>query len=156
MNWVNESVFYHIYPLGFCGAPQQNSGGEPQNRIAKIIEWLPHLLKLHINAVYLGPVFESSEHGYDTADYYTLDRRLGTTRILKKFVKRSMRMVSALYLTASLTMSDAPSGHLKMCVKTARHPDIADGFIISTSAAAARWATPSGMRAGRGTLILLS
>ena len=72
MNWVNESVFYHIYPLGFCGAPQQNSGGEPQNRIANIIEWLPHLLKLHINAVYLGPVFESSEHGYDTADYYML------------------------------------------------------------------------------------
>ena len=68
MNWVNESVFYHIYPLGFCGAPQQNSGGEPQNRIAKIIEWLPHFLKLHINAVYLGPVFESSEHGYDTTD----------------------------------------------------------------------------------------
>ena len=49
MNWVNESVFYHIYPLGFCGAPQQNSGGEPQNRIAKIIEWLPHFLKLHID-----------------------------------------------------------------------------------------------------------
>ena len=84
MNWVNESVFYHIYPLGFCGAPQQNSGGEPQNRIAKIIEWLPHLLKLHINAVYLGPVFESSEHGYDTADYYTLDRRLGTNADFKK------------------------------------------------------------------------
>ena len=84
MNWVNESVFYHIYPLGFCGAPQQNSGGEPQNRIAKIIEWLPHLLKLHINAVYLGPVFESSEHGYDTADYYMLDRRLGTNADFKK------------------------------------------------------------------------
>ena len=84
MNWVNESVFYHIYPLGFCGAPQQNSGGEPQNRIAKIIEWLPHFLKLHINAVYLGPVFESSEHGYDTTDYYTLDRRLGTNADFKK------------------------------------------------------------------------
>ncbi len=78
-NWISEAVFYHIYPLGFCGAPQyahEESGCQP--RIRKIIEWIPHLQEMHINALYLGPVFSSYEHGYDTADYRCIDHRLGS------------------------------------------------------------------------------
>lgn len=82
-HWIRESIFYHIYPLGFCGAPQNNSASQPVNRVHKISDLLPHLLKLGINALYLGPVFESSEHGYDTADYYQVDRRLGTNEDFK-------------------------------------------------------------------------
>ncbi len=84
LSWVNESVFYHIYPLGFCGAPPQNEGGEPVPRIEKLLGWIPHLRDMQVNALYLGPVFESSEHGYDTSDYYTLDRRLGVNEDFKK------------------------------------------------------------------------
>lgn len=76
-NWIHSAVFYHIYPLGFCGAPQRNTEGEPVKRIEKLVEWIPHLKKLGVNALYLGPVFESSEHGYDTRDYYQIDKRLG-------------------------------------------------------------------------------
>lgn len=76
-NWVNEAVFYHIYPLGFCGAPAYNADGETVCRIEKLKDWIPHLKSLGVNAVYLGPVFESSEHGYDTKDYYKIDKRLG-------------------------------------------------------------------------------
>ena len=25
-NWIREAMFYHIYPLGFTGAPLQNEG----------------------------------------------------------------------------------------------------------------------------------
>jgi len=32
--WAYESVFYQIYPLGFCGAPFENDG-IAQNRIEK-------------------------------------------------------------------------------------------------------------------------
>ena len=53
MNWVNESIFYHIYPLGFCGAPQQNGQDAPVNRIGKLSGWIPHLRDI-------GPVLESS------------------------------------------------------------------------------------------------
>ena len=74
MNWVNESIFYHIYPLGFCGAPQQNGQDAPVNRIGKLSGWIPHLRELGVNALYIGPVFESSEHGYDTRDYYKIGR----------------------------------------------------------------------------------
>ena len=40
--WYRESVFYQIYPFGFCGAPDANDGAEV-NRICKIVDWVPHL-----------------------------------------------------------------------------------------------------------------
>ncbi len=76
--WIDSAVFYHIYPLGFCGAPHTNDDGETVSRILKVIDWIPHLKEMNINAVYFGPVFESAEHGYDTTDYTKIDRRLGT------------------------------------------------------------------------------
>lgn len=77
-NWWQSAFFYHIYPLGACGAPSRNDfKSSPQPRLAKIGEWIPHMKRLGINALYLGPVFESSAHGYDTANYYEVDRRLG-------------------------------------------------------------------------------
>ena len=82
--WIENSIFYHIYPLGFCGAPEKNSlRGKPENRIIKIKDWIPHLKKTGFNAIYLGPVFESETHGYDTVNYYEVDRRLGTNNALK-------------------------------------------------------------------------
>ena len=75
--WAYESVFYQIYPLGFCGAPYENDGIQT-HRIQKIIDWIPHLKKLGINAVLFNPVFESDTHGYNTRDYRTIDSRLGT------------------------------------------------------------------------------
>lgn len=83
MNWIDNAVFYHIYPLGFCGAPHQNDFSEPVSRILKVIDWIPHLKNLNINTIYFGPIFESSEHGYDTADYTKIDSRLGTNEDFK-------------------------------------------------------------------------
>ena len=76
MYWVNESVFYHIYPLGFCGAPRINDG-KLNYRLDKVIDFIPHLKEMNVNAVYFGPVFMSTTHGYDTNDYYNIDNRLG-------------------------------------------------------------------------------
>jgi len=88
LNWVNEAVFYHIYPLGLCGCPKENRGEETAgNRILKIIEWIPHLKEMGVNAVYLGPIWESVCHGYDTNDYRVLDKRLGTNNDLKTVIK---------------------------------------------------------------------
>ena len=78
MSWEKHAIFYHIYPIGFCGAPWVNPGGEPVSRIRKVIDWIPHLKRLHIGAVYFSPLWESGTHGYDTHDYTVLDRRLGT------------------------------------------------------------------------------
>lgn len=75
--WFNECVIYQIYPFGFCGAPDVNDGVLAP-RILKVKEIIPHLKELNINAVYFCPVFESSAHGYDTADFSKIDVRLGT------------------------------------------------------------------------------
>ncbi len=75
--WAYESVFYQIYPLGFCGAPFENDG-VLESRIQKVNEWIPHMKQLGINAVYFSPVFESDTHGYNTRDYHKIDCRLGT------------------------------------------------------------------------------
>ena len=75
--WAYESVFYQIYPLGFCGAPFENDG-VLEHRIKKVNDWIPHIKKVGANAIYFSPVFESDTHGYNTRDYTKIDTRLGT------------------------------------------------------------------------------
>ena len=81
--WAYESVFYQIYPLGFCGCPFENVG-ILEHRILKVLDWIPHMKKLNINAIYFSPVFESDTHGYNTRDYNKIDTRLGTDEDFKK------------------------------------------------------------------------
>lgn len=81
--WAYESVFYQIYPLGFCGAPFENDGVE-RSRILKVMDWIPHIKKLGADAIYFSPVFESDTHGYNTRDYQKIDVRLGSNADFKK------------------------------------------------------------------------
>lgn len=75
--WAYESVFYQIYPIGFCGAPRVNDGVTVP-RIRKVSDWAEHIASLGCNAVYFSPIFESDSHGYDTRDFRKVDCRLGT------------------------------------------------------------------------------
>ncbi len=81
--WAYESVFYQIYPLGFCGAPFGNDG-VLEHRILKVLDWIPHMKKLGVDAIYFSPIFESDTHGYNTRDYRRLDTRLGTNEDFKE------------------------------------------------------------------------
>lgn len=83
MSYINESIIYNIYPLGFCGAPKQNDHNI-QYRLDKIYDWIEHFKKLKVNAVIFNPVFESTSHGYDTIDYKKIDCRLGDNQSFKK------------------------------------------------------------------------
>lgn len=84
--WAYKSVFYQIYPLGFCGAPFENDGNL-EHRIEKVYDWIEHIKKTGCNAIYFSPVFESDTHGYNTRDYFKIDCRLGTNEDFKKLVK---------------------------------------------------------------------
>ncbi|MCR5301939.1 MAG: cyclomaltodextrinase [Lachnospiraceae bacterium] len=102
--WAYESVFYQIYPLGLCGAPfenpgapvsaeERNAGTRPvhsgeNHSILKIIDWIDHLKKMNINAVYFSPLFESDTHGYNTRDYTIIDSRIGTNEDFKKVCEK--------------------------------------------------------------------
>lgn len=86
-HWTSDALFYHIYPMGLCGAPQRNDfASAPVPRLEHIYGWIDHMKRLGVNALYLGPVFESTAHGYDTADYYHVDRRLGTDDTLRELI----------------------------------------------------------------------
>lgn len=86
MAWFDEAIFYHIYPLGLTGAPARNPYSQPVQRLDAVLPWLDHIRGLGFNGLYIGPLFESVGHGYETTDYYKLDSRLGTNETLKYFV----------------------------------------------------------------------
>ena len=91
MAWYDEAVFYHISPLGLTGAPRQNSYGTPVHRLRALRPWISHIRNLGCSALYIGPLFESVGHGYETTDYKRLDSRLGTNEDLTSFVQECHR-----------------------------------------------------------------
>ena len=91
MAWYDQAVFYHIYPLGLTGAPKQNPYGEPVHRLNTLLPWIEHIRRIGCNALYIGPLFESVGHGYETTDYFKLDSRLGTNDDLRDFVAECHR-----------------------------------------------------------------
>lgn len=84
--WYDNSVFYHMYPLGMVGAPKENHEEKPTEKFLELDAWIPHLKDLGVSAIYIGPLFESTKHGYDTRDFHLVDRRLGTNDDFKQFV----------------------------------------------------------------------
>ena len=97
MAWYDEAIFYHIYPLGLLGCPHENKYEEPVRRLKELKPWIDHIRETGFNAIYIGPLFESVGHGYETTDYKKLDSRLGTNEDLKDFVstchKKGMHVI---------------------------------------------------------------
>lgn len=94
--WAYNSVFYQIYPIGFCGAPAHNDG-VCVSRILKLTDWAKYLGELGVDSILLNPVFESDNHGYDTRDFRKIDCRLGTnedfTNVCKALHKNGVKIV---------------------------------------------------------------
>ena len=95
--WTEDAFVYHLFPLGALGAPRTNPGGSPVPRIDNLEAWQGPAERIGANTLLLGPFWESGSHGYDTHDYLTLDRRLGTNEDLAKALKawksRGFRLV---------------------------------------------------------------
>jgi glycosidase len=90
MNWIDKTIFYHIYPLGLCGVQSHNDFSQPPvDRLDELHPWLEHMADMGINGLYIGPLFESVWHGYDTVDYYNIDRRLGTNQTFARFAAQA-------------------------------------------------------------------
>jgi len=86
---LKDAIFYHIYPLGALGVldgPRCHgngmAGAAPLERLR---DWIPAMERVGANALYLGPVFESERHGYDTVDHSRVDARLGINTDLTAF-----------------------------------------------------------------------
>jgi alpha-glucosidase len=74
-SWWRHGIFYQIYPRSF-----QDSNADGVGDIAGIIDRLPYLRSLGVDAVWLSPIFPSpmADFGYDISDYTGIDPLFGT------------------------------------------------------------------------------
>ncbi|MBE0409529.1 MAG: glycoside hydrolase family 13 protein [Anaerolineales bacterium] len=95
--WVQDSIFYQIFPDRFANGDKANDpvnvqpwgvkpthlhymGGDLQG----ITQKFNYLLDLGINAIYLNPIFHSTaNHRYHTIDYFRIDPFLGSMNDFK-------------------------------------------------------------------------
>ena len=96
MGWVEHVVWWHVYPLGFTGAPIR-TGHDAAHRLGHLEAWLDYVVELGTSGLLLGPVFDSQTHGYDTLDHLRVDARLGDDADLDHLVAacraRGLRVV---------------------------------------------------------------
>jgi len=83
---MTGSPFANPYPVSDGAADGTNRDVSADSRMDELMLWIPYLESLHISAIYIGPLFESSTHGYDTRDFRLIDRRLGTNVSFRSFV----------------------------------------------------------------------
>lgn len=109
--WVRDSIFYQIFPDRFHNGRPENDppgirpwGERPTSQsffggdLWGILEKLDYLADLGVNALYLTPIFRAStNHRYDTEDYFEVDPVLGGNEALKALVqelhRRGMRLI---------------------------------------------------------------
>jgi alpha-glucosidase len=72
--WWRNGVFYQVYPRSF-----QDSDGDGVGDIKGIIERLPYVVALGVDAIWLSPIFPSpmADFGYDVSDYIGVDPLFG-------------------------------------------------------------------------------
>ena len=99
-DWVTKSVFYQIFPERFCNGDPSNDpwsvspwGARPEREnffggdLKGILERLPYLADLGVNALYLTPIFEArTNHKYDAVDYLKIDPAFGDLSLFKELV----------------------------------------------------------------------
>ncbi len=96
--WAVDASFYHLYPLGCLGSERRNPfTSEVSGRLLELHSWIDYLEELGVDTLLLGPVMQSSGHGYDVSNYFEVDRRLGSNEDLREFSQalhgRGMRLV---------------------------------------------------------------
>lgn len=105
-HWWRQATVYQIYPRSFA-----DSNGDGIGDLGGIIDRIPYLASLGIDAVWLSPFYPSAlaDGGYDVDDYRDIDPRIGT---LAQFD----RMVDALHaegirLIVDIVPNHSGSGH---------------------------------------------
>ncbi|WP_037183969.1 alpha-amylase family protein [Rhodococcoides fascians] len=91
-SWVEHAIWWHVYPLGFAGAPVREWDGTSlaeEHRLLKVVEWLDYALELGASGVALGPIFASEGHGYETVDHLRVDQRLGIDEDFDTLIDRA-------------------------------------------------------------------
>jgi alpha-glucosidase len=81
--WWRNGVFYQIYPRSY-----QDSNGDGVGDIKGVIERLPYVAALGVDAIWLSPIFPSpmADFGYDISDYVGIDPLFGAMKDFEELV----------------------------------------------------------------------
>ncbi len=102
-DWVQDAVFYQIFPDRFANGDLSNDPPNVQpweappttwgfhgGDLRGIIQHFDYLLDLGVNALYLNPIFHAtSNHRYNTTDYLQIDPKLGSLEDFRTFLSIS-------------------------------------------------------------------
>lgn len=100
--WWQKAVIYQIYPRSFYDSNADGIGD-----LQGIIQKLPYLQDLGIDAIWLSPVFRSpqDDNGYDISDYQDIDPIFGKLEDMDELIaeakKRGIRIIMDLVLNHS-------------------------------------------------------
>ncbi|MFV2003290.1 MAG: alpha-glucosidase, partial [Paracoccaceae bacterium] len=74
-DWWRGAVIYQIYPRSY-----QDSNGDGIGDLLGIVQRLPYVASLGVDAIWISPFFTSpmKDFGYDVADYCDVDQMFGT------------------------------------------------------------------------------
>ena len=120
MNWVDHTIWWHVYPLGFCGAPIRGEHTAAP-RLRRLLNWLDYAVELGASGLLLGPIFASEAHGYDTLDFFRIDPRLGTDEDFDELVAGCRER--GLHILLDGVFSHVGSGHPELRRALAEGPD---------------------------------
>ncbi len=84
--WWRHAVVYQVYPRSFA-----DGDGDGTGDIRGMIERLPYLADLGVDALWLNPWFRSPLHdgGYDVADYFSIEPRFGSVDDAMEFIEKA-------------------------------------------------------------------
>ncbi|WEV57337.1 glycoside hydrolase family 13 protein [Ligilactobacillus acidipiscis] len=87
--WWKNAVIYQIYPKSF-----KDSNGDGFGDINGIIEKLPYIKSLGVDAIWLNPLYVSPQvdNGYDIADYRKVDPRFGSNEDLYHLIREAHQL----------------------------------------------------------------
>ncbi len=82
-DWWRSAVVYQVYPRSFADA-----NGDGTGDVAGIIDRLPYLARLGVDAIWVSPWYRSplADGGYDVADYRDIHPDFGTLADADRFV----------------------------------------------------------------------
>lgn len=105
-DWWRGAVIYQIYPRSF-----QDSNGDGIGDLMGIVQRLPYIASLGVDAVWISPFFKSpmKDFGYDVSDYRDVDPMFGTLADFDTIVETAHRL--GLKVMIDLVLSHTSDQH---------------------------------------------
>lgn len=99
--WVQDAVFYQIFPDRFANGDRSNDppnvqrwGSAPKvwafqgGDLKGVIQKFEYLVDLGITAIYFTPIFQAtSNHRYNATDYFKIDPKLGDLETFHEMIR---------------------------------------------------------------------